>query len=188
MAHSEVNDIQHQRKLLSELKETFSIDGEGDFDTALLLTNSAQQIEVREHFLKRSRRFKNPVLATLTYRNAPSRFEDIANLYEGFLNVLSKRCFKHAYRRYGKMVKRPLAICEMDADTRPHIHAIFDCPKKMNPLDFKLHIESSWKFGIAKFQPSYSDPVRGVNDWVDYMCKFRSKDTRNRPFADYVLI
>jgi hypothetical protein len=139
-------------------------------------------------FLERSRQFKKPVLATLTFRFIPPKDKDIASRFDYLLNNLSKRYFKHAYHRYGKMVVRPLAVWEKDAETRPHIHAIFECPTHVNPLDFELDIKSLWHSGKVKFQPSYTDPVRGLNDWVYYMCKFRSKDTLNRSFADYVLI
>lgn len=187
MEQIEIGKIQHQREVLSGLTEMFSIENEGDFETSLLLTNSAQQIETRRFFLERSRQFFNPVLVTLTFRNVPSKDEDIASRYEFFLNRLSKRCFKHAYHRYGKMVERPLAIWEKDADTRPHIHATFECPAHINPRDFELHIKSLWRSGTVDFRQSFIHPVRGLDDWVDYLCKFRSKDTLNRQFLENVL-
>lgn len=177
-----------ERYILDRLHEKFDGPNGCGFDRSLLLTPSGQQLALRQFFLDRIRKFAKPVLVTLTFKNPPFKDEDIRVVFDRFIERLSKRCFKHAYRRFKKKVDQPIAVWERDATTRLNIHAVIECPEKLDINDFMNHIDSAWVCGTKKFQDSYIDPERGLSDWVNYMCKFRSKDLNGRSYLDYMLV
>ena len=180
---AKVND-----EILRQLRAKFGFDEDTVLDQSLLLTTSGLQLQMRQFFLNKSEEFMNPILVTLTFKNPPYKDEIIRSLYERFLERLSKRCFKNAYRRYKKRVVQPIAVWERDENTRLNIHAVFECPEKFEVLDFQTRIDAAWVYGTVKFQDSYVHSERGLSDWINYMCKFRSKDLNERSILDYMLV
>ena len=91
-----------------------------------------------------------------------------------FLNVLNKKCFGNAYKRFNKRL-RVLPSLERSSDGRWHYHLALENPFPINPMKFERMIESAW------FKTSYKhrhiDIKHKVNEgWGDYITKFNHRD------------
>ncbi len=91
-----------------------------------------------------------------------------------FLNVLNKKCFGNAYKRFNKRL-RVLPSLERSSDGRWHYHLTLENPCPSNPIKFERMIESTW------FKTSYGyrriDIKHSINKgWGDYITKFDHRD------------
>ena len=91
-----------------------------------------------------------------------------------FLNVLNKKCFGNAYKRFDKRLK-VFPSLERSSDGRWHFHLILENPYPNNPMKFERMIEFTW------FKTSYGyrhiDVRHRINNgWGDYITKFDHRD------------
>ena len=91
-----------------------------------------------------------------------------------FLNVLNKKCFGNAFKRFDKRL-RVLPSLERSSDGRWHYHLTLENPYPSNPIKFERMIESTW------FKTSYGyrhiDIKHSINEgWGDYITKFDHRD------------
>jgi hypothetical protein len=91
-----------------------------------------------------------------------------------FLNVLNKKCFGNAFKRFDKRL-RVFPSLERSSIGRWHYHLVLENPFPSNPMKFERMIESAW------FKTSYKhrhiDIKHKVNaGWGDYITKFDHRD------------
>ena len=92
-----------------------------------------------------------------------------------FLNVLNKKVYGNAHRRYNKSLKC-IPVIEKDDQTRIHYHLILEhlSRGKMTPATYELIMQSLWQYGQVKSNGLF------VNDddssWKDYILKKRTKN------------
>jgi hypothetical protein len=91
-----------------------------------------------------------------------------------FLNILNKKCFGNAYKRFNKRL-RVLPSLERSSDGRWHYHLTLENPFPSNAIKFERMIESTW------FKTSYGyrriDIKHSINEgWGDYITKFDHRD------------
>jgi len=91
-----------------------------------------------------------------------------------FLNVLNKKCFGNAFKRFDKRL-RVFPCLERSSIGRWHYHLVLENPFPSNPMKFERMIESAW------FKTSYKhrriDIQHKVNKgWGDYITKLDHRD------------
>lgn len=91
-----------------------------------------------------------------------------------FLNILNKKCFGNAYKRFNKKLK-VFPSLERSSDDRWHYHLILENPFPDNSIRFERMIEYTW------FKSNYGyrhiDIKRHINEgWGDYITKFNHRD------------
>lgn len=92
-----------------------------------------------------------------------------------FLNVLNKKVYGNAHKRFKKSVKC-IPIIEKDENTKIHYHLILEhlSRGKMTSVTYELIMQSFWKFGRIKSNGLF------INDedssWKDYILKKRTKN------------
>ena len=91
-----------------------------------------------------------------------------------FLNVLNKKCFGNAYKRFNKRL-RVFPSLERSSDGRWHYHLTLENPYPNNPIKFERMIESTWfktSYGYRRIDINHS--ING--GWGDYITKFNHRD------------
>jgi len=91
-----------------------------------------------------------------------------------FLNVLNKKCFGNAYKRFNKRL-RVLPSLERSSDGRWHYHLILENPYLDNPSKFERMVEFAWfktDYGYRKIDIQY----KANKGWGDYITKFNHRD------------
>ena len=91
-----------------------------------------------------------------------------------FLNVLNKKCFGNAFKRFDKRL-RVFPSLERSSTGLWHYHLVLENPFPSNPMKFERMIKSAW------FKTSYKhrhiDIKHKVNaGWGDYITKFDHRD------------
>jgi hypothetical protein len=100
--------------------------------------------------------------------------EGCVRTFRHFSNVLNRRIYGNAFRRFDKRT-RIVPVIEHDDIHRWHYHAAIDCPPHVSSETFPLLIAEAWAatdFGDRQIEIK-PGAERG---WVSYMLKGRSKD------------
>jgi len=167
-------------------------------DNASLYSHSrvAQRLYHMEHSLERLRDFKNPISLTFTFIGPEKAVKKLsAENFNSLLHKVLKKCRVKKYLT-GKETLECVAVHEYDSVTRPHIHAIFDIPKKLDEYEFIKIIASFWQnLGDCRthenkslrnkpciYVTEYNSPERAVS----YLFKEETKD-KNEEFSTFIL-
>jgi len=91
-----------------------------------------------------------------------------------FLNVLNKRCFGNASKRFNKKL-RVISVLERSKVGRWHYHLTLQNPYPENPYKFESMINHAW------FKTNYGyrhiHIHKNINEgWNDYITKFNTSD------------
>ena len=148
--------------------------------------NTMQHLVVLKDKNREVRFYRNPVLATLTFKFEP-REEYVSDRFYKFIDDLSKSVFKMSFRRYSKRVACSAAY-EKDDQIRMNIHAVFNRPEFLSDKDFRDRVMKYWKYGYVKFQDTASYYTNDPTDYLNYCFKEETKDLRNKSYADYFLM
>ncbi|NBR12926.1 MAG: hypothetical protein EBU00_12260 [Alphaproteobacteria bacterium] len=105
--------------------------------------------QFRQELIKYIREIEwlNPFALTLTLKqrqfNKSLDLIQVTTTIRHFLNRLNRSIFGNASKRYKKSIQF-VPIIEYGPDTRYHIHAIIDCPSKLNETILQSKIQSAW--------------------------------------------
>jgi hypothetical protein len=91
-----------------------------------------------------------------------------------FLNILNKKCFGNAFKRFDKRLK-VFPSLERSSTGRWHYHLVLENPFPSNPMKFERMIESAWFKTSYKHRRIHID--RNIDrGWGDYITKFDHRD------------
>lgn len=122
--------------------------------------------------------WQRPFAITLSLKQRlPDRAERIDTISASqnvrhFANLLSRRCFGSAHKRYGRRVQM-FSVIEGGGTKRLHVHAMVDCPSADLELAFPEFIRTAWE----KTRWGYREvDVQPCDDgWLSYLLKLRDK-------------
>jgi hypothetical protein len=93
--------------------------------------------------------------------------------FKQYMNILNRRIYGAAHRRYGKQIK-VVPILEKSASGRWHYHTVMEPPDYMPAADFGALAMNTWlntSLGYGHGQVS----LNVDEGWTDYIVKFRTK-------------
>ena len=119
----------------------------------------------------------NPFALTLTLKqrqfNKSLDLIQISVTLRHFLNRLNRAIFGNASKRYKKSIQF-IPVIEYGPDTRYHIHAIIDCPTKLNESILQTKIQSAWNDTDYGYNHIHLQPIHN-DGWTNYITKFSTK-------------
>ncbi len=91
-----------------------------------------------------------------------------------FLNLLNKKIYGNAFKRYGKRIE-VIAVLETSVSDRLHYHLAINNPKPDEPFYFNFLVEHLWR--QTRWGYNENHIVHEANSgWVDYITKLNPKD------------
>jgi len=135
--------------------------------------------QFRQELIKyiRAIEWTNPFALTLTLKQR--QFNKSLNLIQvsitlrHFLNRLNRAIFGNASKRFNKSIQF-VPVIEYGPDTRYHVHAIIDCPTKLNNITLQSKIVSAWNKTDYGYNHIHLQPIHN-DGWTDYITKFNTK-------------
>ena len=130
--------------------------------------------EIIRSFIEKNLSITDSLSVTfLMSRDCKSEYQSIEN-FRYFLNILNKKIFGNAYRKFKKGVQ-VIPTLEWSESVGYHYHIQIEVPNHINKLDFIKHINNAW--GKTKFA-NLKKPIKisGTynNGWSNYMTKFNN--------------
>ena len=123
----------------------------------------------------------NPLHATLTEKQGSHGFaiDDIRSErnFRHFQNLLNRRVFGNAHRRYGKKLKT-IVVREVGGGGRHHLHCIIEMPDRLAPDSFcELVRECWWNTDFGYHQTHLQVPTEASErtGYLKYIMKNRTK-------------
>jgi len=135
--------------------------------------------QFRQELIKyiRAIEWTNPFALTLTLKQR--QFNKSLNLIQvsitlrHFLNRLNRAIFGNASKRFNKSIQF-VPVIEYGPDTRYHVHAIIDCPTKLNNITLQSKIVSAWNNTDYGYNHIHLQLIHN-DGWTDYITKFNTK-------------
>ena len=119
----------------------------------------------------------NPFALTLTLKqrqfNKSLDLIQVSVTIRHFLNRLNRAIFGNASKRYKKSIQF-VPVIEYGPDTRYHIHAIIDCPLRLNQTNLQTKIQTAWDNTDYGYSHIHLQPIQN-DGWTNYITKFSTK-------------
>jgi hypothetical protein len=125
----------------------------------------------------RAKEWENLLFVTFTTRYELNS-DALADRYESFINTLSKRTYKNAYKRHGKRIEHHSFMEGDTTNNRTHIHALIQVPDGRNINQFRTAIkECWWNTGTVHFADTDNYTDDDIDAIAEYITKTRTKSS-----------
>ena len=128
-----------------------------------------------------SKSFQNPLNVTFTLKQIVEGWRvDLINAetnFRYFRNILNKKVFGNAFRRFGKELKM-LVVREVSLHQRLHLHTIIELPNHINLDKFIGLVKRCWEKTLFGYQEiHFKKPTSKQEEvgWFRYIMKTNQK-------------